>query len=97
VISEIRSRVEPEIQNLAESFGPEVDWAAFIDETDQRNLFVMKRFEQTLGHGLNAGESPRTAIAAAREIVDSDRHLATGARRNDGANQEKCKDAHILE
>jgi hypothetical protein len=77
MIPQIRPGIEPQIQDLAQPGLAEINVASGIDETDERNLFIVEGFEQALGHRADARKTSRTAIAAARQIIDGDSHLAS--------------------
>ena len=48
---------------------------AFVNETNHRYLFIVKRFQQLPGHAADAVEARRSAIAASRKIVNRDCNL----------------------
>src|SRR5581483_8413890 len=70
MIPQIRSRAEPEIQNLAQSVGTEFDRTAFVYEPDQRDFLGTERLQQFIGHLPDADQTTGPAITAAQQIVD---------------------------
>jgi hypothetical protein len=67
--------IQPDLQDGLEVRFAETAGAAAIHEADQRN--AAQRREQLHGHGANGRQvAPLRQIAAARQIVDGDGHLA---------------------
>ena len=81
VVAEIRTRVEPEIEHFAKPGGAEV-CAALVHEPGHRDPLLAERGEQAFVETANGREVARSAVAAARQIVDRDRD---GVLRGRGA------------
>jgi len=94
VIAEIRARIEPQIQNLAQPLGPELHRAAGVDKSDHGDFLIAEGRQQTLRDGPNSLQRARAAVAAARQIVDRDGDFAPGGQADAGAQNQPAEDSH---
>src|SRR5690606_7428703 len=77
VVTKVRARVEPNLEDLAQAFGAEVDATALVYEAGDRDSLFAEGTQQLLRHRANSGKvALLSAVAAARQIVDRNRYLA---------------------
>ena len=72
MVAQLGAGIQPEIENPAKSIGAEIDFAAFVDESDDGNALFAERPQQLFRHGLDTSQSARAAVASAGKVVDGD-------------------------
>jgi hypothetical protein len=80
MISQIRSRIKPEVQNPPQASRTELLRVALVYEADHRHILIVERPEQPLCHGAHAGKISRTAVTAAGQVINRDGHFASRSK-----------------
>lgn len=82
MISEVRAGIEPQVENLAQASGAEINLTSFVHEPNNGDVLLAERLEKPFRHFADGVERARPSIASAGKIVYCDGHLPV---RPDGA------------
>ena len=91
MVAEIRAGVEPEVQDLTESFDAELGLTACVDEADDGDALVAERASGGGRSSRGRRERTGTAVATHRQVVDRDCDFPAGRHRR-GVQDEACQE-----